>query len=155
MLFAGGDGTARDVAEGLDTALRAYSTDGLAGRVAPPEATRIAGRVAPPEATRIETARRGLDTALRAYSTDVVAALGIPAGVKMYSPVFAVSPRAAGGIAAAWLADGSLPVLEREVLDVDEDAAPARPRRAAAVRHARRALPIGSHPGAQGRDSRG
>ena len=40
----------------------------------------------------------------------------------MYSPVFAVSPRAAGGIAAAWLADGSLPVLEREVLDVDEDA---------------------------------
>ena len=40
----------------------------------------------------------------------------------MYSPVFAVSPRAAGGIATTWLADGSLPVLEREVLDVDEDA---------------------------------
>ncbi|MDQ0895262.1 ATP-NAD kinase family protein [Agromyces ramosus] len=50
------------------------------------------------------------------------AALGIPAGVKMYSPVFAVSPRAAGGVAAAWLAEGGLPVHEQEVLDVDEEA---------------------------------
>ena len=58
-----------------------------------------------------------------ALATDVPA-LGIPAGVKMYSPVFAVSPRAAGGLAAAWLAaDGrGLPVHEREVLDVDEEA---------------------------------
>lgn len=68
VLFAGGDGTARDVASGI------------------------------PEGT---------------------AALGIPAGVKMYSPVFAVSPRAAGGLAAAWLT-GELPAVEREVLDVDE-----------------------------------
>jgi predicted polyphosphate/ATP-dependent NAD kinase len=50
-----------------------------------------------------------------------VAALGIPAGVKMYSPVFAVSPRAAGGLAAAWLG-GGLPLQTREVLDVDEAA---------------------------------
>lgn len=50
-----------------------------------------------------------------------VAALGIPAGVKMYSPVFAVSPRAAGGLAAAWLGEG-LPLQTREVLDVDEAA---------------------------------
>ncbi|HEY9366136.1 MAG TPA: NAD(+)/NADH kinase [Agromyces sp.] len=73
VLFAGGDGTARDVAAGLG-----------------------------PDA----------------------AALGIPAGVKMYSPVFAVSPRAAGALAAAWVAaseaGGSLPVQQREVLDVDE-----------------------------------
>ena len=72
VLFAGGDGTARDVAAGLD-------------------------------------------------GTPGVAALGIPAGVKMYSPVFAVSPRAAGALAAAWL-DGGLPVEQREVLDVDEAA---------------------------------
>ena len=76
VVFAGGDGTARDVAAGLADA----------------------------------------------------AALGIPAGVKMYSPVFAVSPRAAGGIAAAWLVEPrGLPVQQREVLDVDE----------AALRHAR------------------
>ncbi|GAA2464454.1 ATP-NAD kinase family protein [Agromyces soli] len=77
VLFAGGDGTARDVARGLD--------------------------------------------AVGAGGGARVAALGIPAGVKMYSPVFAVSPRAAGALAAAWL-DGGLPVEEREVLDLDEDA---------------------------------
>ncbi|WP_197738305.1 ATP-NAD kinase family protein, partial [Agromyces terreus] len=71
VLFAGGDGTARDVAAGL--------------------------------------------------ADEPVAALGIPAGVKMYSPVFAVSPRAAGALAAAWDASSSrLPVQEREVLDIDE-----------------------------------
>jgi predicted polyphosphate/ATP-dependent NAD kinase len=51
-----------------------------------------------------------------------VAALGIPAGVKMYSPAFAVSPSAAGALAAAWLTEGSLPTQLREVLDVDEAA---------------------------------
>jgi predicted polyphosphate/ATP-dependent NAD kinase len=70
VLFAGGDGTARDIASGL-----------------------------PPG----------------------VAALGIPAGVKMYSAVFAVGPRAAGAIAARWLR-AELPLVEREVLDVDEEA---------------------------------
>lgn len=55
------------------------------------------------------------------------AALGVPAGVKMYSPVFAVSPAAAGAIAADWVNGGGLPVAEREVLDIDE----------AAMRHAR------------------
>lgn len=50
------------------------------------------------------------------------AVLGVPAGVKMYSPVFAVSPRAAGAIAAEWVSRGGLPVDEREVLDIDEAA---------------------------------
>ena len=50
------------------------------------------------------------------------AVLGIPAGVKMYSPVFAVSPAAAGAIAADWVAQGVLPTEEREVLDIDEAA---------------------------------
>ncbi|WP_401000424.1 ATP-NAD kinase family protein [Agromyces sp. GXQ0307] len=70
VLFAGGDGTARDVAAGLP-------------------ATAVA--------------------------------LGIPAGVKMYSPVFAVGPSAAGALAAAWLDERGLPTAEREVLDVDEE----------------------------------
>ena len=72
VLFAGGDGTARDVAAALATA-------------------------------------------------PGVAALGIPAGVKMYSPVFAVTPRAAGALALAW-SHAPLPVQPREVLDVDEAA---------------------------------
>ena len=88
VLFAGGDGTARDVAA--------------------------------------------------AVATDVPA-LGIPAGVKMYSPVFGVSPQASGGLAAAWLAadDGrGFPVRELEVLDIDEEAmrhARVEPRRFGAL----------------------
>jgi len=50
------------------------------------------------------------------------AVLGIPAGVKMYSPVFAVSPVAAGSLAADWLGPDPVPTAEREVLDVDEAA---------------------------------
>lgn len=48
------------------------------------------------------------------------AALGIPAGVKMYSACFAVSPAAAGTIAVRWL-EGTLPLQQCEVLDVSED----------------------------------
>ena len=46
-----------------------------------------------------------------------VPALGVPAGVKVYSSVFAVSPEAAGRIAATFEE-----TEEREVLDLDEDA---------------------------------
>ncbi len=70
ILFAGGDGTARDVC------------DALLG-----------------------------DTAV----------LGVPAGVKMYSGCFAVSPVAAGAVAASWMTRGKHPVAEVEVLDVDEE----------------------------------
>ena len=40
----------------------------------------------------------------------------------MYSPVFAVGPRAAGSIAAEWIHHDGLPTEEREVLDIDEAA---------------------------------
>ncbi|RZU66314.1 putative polyphosphate/ATP-dependent NAD kinase [Microterricola gilva] len=50
-----------------------------------------------------------------------VAALGVPAGVKMYSACFAVSPSAAGALAAAWVGEQALPVRESEVLDVVEE----------------------------------
>lgn len=46
--------------------------------------------------------------------------LGIPAGVKMYSGCFAVSPVAAGAVAAEWQTSGGLPTHEAEVLDLDE-----------------------------------
>jgi predicted polyphosphate/ATP-dependent NAD kinase len=47
--------------------------------------------------------------------------LGVPAGVKMYSGCFAVSPAAAGALAAGWLEHSTLPLQQREVLDVDEE----------------------------------
>jgi predicted polyphosphate/ATP-dependent NAD kinase len=42
--------------------------------------------------------------------------LGVPAGVKVYSSVFAVSPEAAAEVAATWTT-----TEDREVLDIDED----------------------------------
>ena len=47
--------------------------------------------------------------------------LGVPTGVKMHSAVFAVNPRAAAKIIAAFLFEG-LPLKEVEVMDVDEEA---------------------------------
>lgn len=47
--------------------------------------------------------------------------LGVPAGVKMYSGCFAVSPSAAGALAARWQGGDELPLEPREVLDVDEE----------------------------------
>lgn len=74
LLFAGGDGTARDVHAGL------------------------AGAPIP--------------------------ALGIPAGVKIHSAVYATSPAAAGEVAAAFVARPAARrrTASREVLDLDEDA---------------------------------
>lgn len=104
VLFAGGDGTARDVAAGLHES---------------PVVSTSPGHADPPR-PRDGVAAEDADDSSRP------AALGIPAGVKMYSPVFAVSPRAAGALAAAWAAasasGGALPVQEREVLDIDEAA---------------------------------
>jgi predicted polyphosphate/ATP-dependent NAD kinase len=50
--------------------------------------------------------------------------LGIPAGVKMQSAVFAVSPEAAGQLAALIAAgsDGKIAFREAEIMDIDEEA---------------------------------
>ncbi len=57
---------------------------------------------------------------------DAVPALGVPAGVKIHSAVFAVSPEAAGALAASLARDVAAGVRpgfrEAEVLDLDEDA---------------------------------
>lgn len=51
---------------------------------------------------------------------DRIPVLGIPAGVKMHSAVFAVNPRSAGELAATLAQDGVRRVRRAEVMDVDE-----------------------------------
>lgn len=51
-----------------------------------------------------------------------VPALGIPAGVKIYSPVYGNTPQSAGELALRYLRDGNLPLLAEEVVDADEEA---------------------------------
>lgn len=47
--------------------------------------------------------------------------LGIPAGVKIYSAVYAATPARAGELAALYLEDKIREVIEAEVMDVDEE----------------------------------
>ena len=73
LLFAGGDGTARDVCKAMAAA-------------------------------------------------QPIPALGIPAGVKMHSAVFALTPRRAGETALRFISGEARATAEREVMDIDEDA---------------------------------
>jgi len=64
------------------------------------------------------TARDVLDALSGAHSPPV---LGVPSGVKMYSGVFAASPRDAADIVGDFL-DGSTQLMDFEVMDTDEKA---------------------------------
>ena len=55
-----------------------------------------------------------------ASAAGVVPILGIPAGVKMHSGVFAISPQAAAELTLSY-AQGDLKVRETEIVDVDEE----------------------------------
>ncbi len=48
--------------------------------------------------------------------------IGIPAGVKIHSAVYATTPRNAGELARLFLQEGSLPLRRAEVMDIDEEA---------------------------------
>jgi predicted polyphosphate/ATP-dependent NAD kinase len=47
--------------------------------------------------------------------------LGIPSGVKIYSPVYAKTPKAAGELAGLFISGKVKTLLEHEVLDIDEE----------------------------------
>jgi predicted polyphosphate/ATP-dependent NAD kinase len=53
---------------------------------------------------------------------DRVPVVGLPAGVKMHSGVYAISPRAAGDLAVAFLSEELTVIREMEVMDIDEEA---------------------------------
>jgi len=71
LLFAGGDGTARDIYEGVETG---------------------------------------------------IPVLGIPAGVKIHSAVFGMSPKSTGALALLYLQGRVSSLREAEVMDIDEEA---------------------------------
>lgn len=113
LIFAGGDGTAADVARGLAGICGAHRT-----------------------------------------GCGSVAVLGIPAGVKMYSGCFAVTPGAAAQVAAELLIGPGRPLVDAEVVDLDEDewrTGRVRLRLTAAVRvPASRAVQAKKSPGSGG-----
>jgi predicted polyphosphate/ATP-dependent NAD kinase len=88
MLFAGGDGTARDLCQALGGGQRTSGRQRTSG-------------------------------GQRTFAE--MACLGIPAGVKIHSAVFAIQPRAAGELAAAWLRQEKPRLREAEVVDLDEE----------------------------------
>lgn len=48
--------------------------------------------------------------------------IGIPAGVKIHSPVYATTPEHAGQLALKYLQDQDLPLQDEEVIDIEENA---------------------------------
>jgi predicted polyphosphate/ATP-dependent NAD kinase len=88
VLFAGGDGTARDIAD---------------------------------EYIRYSAIGEGSDVA-DGYIRRIRLVLGIPAGVKIHSAVFATNPRSAGDLALLVLQGRALRRREAEVMDIDEEA---------------------------------
>lgn len=66
----------------------------------------------------------GDGTARNIYNAigDSVPVIGIPAGVKIHSGVYASHPRAAGTIAYKYLTDEHMECIEAEVMDIDEEA---------------------------------
>ena len=135
VLVVGGDGTLRDAARALTS-----PAPGLEAAAAAADPFTTPQKSPVPMRYRSNQADSG--PSLRSYEHSVPepstgsaagrppfqsadhrpAVLGIPAGVKMYSPVFAVSPSAAGAIASDWVTRDGLPTDEREVLDIDEAA---------------------------------
>ena len=66
----------------------------------------------------------GDGTARDVYSVieDKIAVIGVPAGVKIHSPVYGNTPEQAGSLLFEVINGVELPVIEKDVVDIDEDA---------------------------------
>jgi predicted polyphosphate/ATP-dependent NAD kinase len=89
-----------------------------------PEDTRNAAREMVRLKVRLLLFAGGDGTARDIYSAvaEAIPVLGIPAGVKIHSAVFATNPRSAGDLAALYLRGRISGLREAEVMDVDEEA---------------------------------
>jgi predicted polyphosphate/ATP-dependent NAD kinase len=84
----------------------------------------------PPATTAADTREAAKDLRARGVALilfaggDAVPMLGVPSGVKMHSAVFAISPEAAGTLAALVATDhgGKIGTREGEIMDIDEEA---------------------------------
>jgi predicted polyphosphate/ATP-dependent NAD kinase len=115
-----GEDAAREA--GLDFSLLsdASTRDGLTSA----EDTRLAAKALVGQGADLLVFAGGDGTARDVYDAvgDRFPVLGIPAGVKMHSGVFAVSPEAAGELLVMLAGGGLVGMQAREVRDIDEEA---------------------------------
>lgn len=66
----------------------------------------------------------GDGTARDVYSViqDKIAVIGVPAGVKIHSPVYGNTPEQSGNLLFEFINGEDLPVIEKDVIDIDEQA---------------------------------
>jgi predicted polyphosphate/ATP-dependent NAD kinase len=109
--------------EARDAGLKAVTVGELVGESGPQD-TVDAARLLRDRGVELILFSGGDGTArdiLRAIDADVPV-LGIPSGVKIHSAVFAVSPKAAGFLAAGYIRGEDTEFRDAEVMDVDEEA---------------------------------
>lgn len=89
-----------------------------------PEDTEEAGRIMVEMGVDLILFAGGDGTARNIYNAigTQVPVIGVPAGVKIHSAVYASHPRAAGQIALKYLQDENIETKEAEVMDIDEEA---------------------------------
>lgn len=120
--FSGGMGGELAKRMGFSVVLLDPPADGNTGVTDAADTVCLAGRLLAGQVDLILFAG-GDGTARNVYEAVGLNAVcvGIPAGVKIHSPVYARNPRAAGRLAAMWLQGKVSGTLEQEVLDIDED----------------------------------
>jgi predicted polyphosphate/ATP-dependent NAD kinase len=94
------------------------------GKASTADDTRAAARAAAEAGCKLLLFAGGDGTACDLLESGVpdLPMLGVPAGVKMQSSVFATTPAAAGQLAAAFLSRRTRALRDAEILDVDEEA---------------------------------